>query len=532
MLKRRRSGEEEGEPSNKKTKPLRVLRIKKGRMPTAAQRCMLRVGQKSLLNYGGVIFAAMMGSGKTGASLMLMMHMRTGLPNLFVGTVSIIGGVVKEAAAFFGDSINVHVIEPGSSDKSFPPDTDVVVTNRESLADPQLANIQWGHVTLDEAHDMRNEDTNRYGIMKAINAKYRILLTGTPINNRPEEVVSLVEQAGLIEVPPNTGHRRYLNENWLKVLLALQRSSIRIDYDPGCKIERHVVAVEFTPEEAEEHQKAIADAMAKITTHSYFHVFTCDLNLCASSQAKLRAIQHIVETEFDPERGMLIFATICSMQQAVLAMCQEMGIPCDLIDGSMSMHERTRVVDKLNNGELRLVVCSSKACRVGLNMQGAGDVINVDIQSCNPFDYMQLECRVKRKGQKCAVVRLWQLVIVRTVESYIPRILKWKTEMANQMLKCFPTSRDFNANGKLTDNFQRVSRAYMKKIIKKGKRKKGVGVETAEGTEVEHLIMKTYANDGSFIGLLDEESDDSESDESPQSAPITPRTPRGRGLWS
>lgn len=499
-----------------------------GRLPTKDQLWMMNVGKQSLVKHGGVIFAATMGSGKTGAALMLMLHMPQGLPNLFVCTVSIIPGVVREVHEFFGDTVSVAVVEPGASDKSFPPGTDIVVTNRESLRDPQLAEIKWGHLVLDEAHDMRNSDTQRYDIMKNINAKYRILLTGTPINNRPEEVVSLVEQAGLVTVPEGMGPRKFLTENWDQVLRAIQRCSIRINFNPGCEIKRHVVTVEFTEEEAVAHQEAIAEAMAQVAS-CHMHVFTCDLNLCASSQAKLRAVRELVQAHFTAERGMLIFATMCSMQQQILSMCLDMGISCGLIDGSMSMRERSDVVDALNSGQVRLVVCSSKACRVGLNMQGAADIINVDLQSCNPFDNQQLECRAWRKGQT-KEVRLWQLVISKTVESYIPRIHRWKVEMARKMLQCFPTPKDYERNMRLKVSYQTASRACMLKILQKGKRDRTAGVEVAGSSEVRDLIMKTYAEDGTFIGQLEPEVEESPQSGS-RSTPITPRKGRA-GLWS
>lgn len=491
------------------------------------QRQMVEFGLRSLREYGGVILAAQMGSGKTAAGLVLGALMQTEEPVLFVCTVSIIGGVVADVKKFFGDNMRVHVVEPGVADKSIPPGVDVVVTNRESLASPQLSELHWGTIIIDEAHDLRNPSTERYATLMGLMAHFRVLLTGTPINNGPEEVVSLLEQAGLLEVEQGISHRMYMQKFGDVVLQCMQRSCLRINFNPGKELTRKVVAVRFTEPEAEDHRAAIAEAMTQVESRKHFHVFTLSLNMCARSVAKLRSVKKILDKHYDEQRGMIFFATSCTMQDAILDMCNARGLPVGHINGSMARDDRVGQVELLNTGQIRILVCSRKACQTGLNLQGAADIVIVDLQSCNPFDYLQLECRAYRTGQELDV-NVWMLVIAETIESYIPRIHARKIERARGILRVMPTPADFVA-GRLRESFIRRSRACFRQLVDVERNRRKGGVEVASEDEVVHLIMTTYAKDGTFIGdVACEDSDGASS--STGSTPVTPKT-IGGGLW-
>jgi SNF2 family DNA or RNA helicase len=494
------------------------------RSPNAQQTEMVRFGQESLRKYGGVVLAGQMGSGKTGAGLMLGALMDAPGPTLFICTVSIIGGVEGEVRKFFGDGVSVVVLRPGSSDVSFPADTDIVITNRETLT--KLEGYQWGTVIIDEAHDLRNPHTDRYATMLGLQATYRVLLTGTPVNNTADEIVSLLEQAGLLTVTEGMSHRQYMQKEWSRVLLCIQRSCLRINFDPGKKLDRMVIPVCFTDMEAEEHRAAIEQAMSEIDSRSAFHVFGRALNMCGTTEAKLRAVDELLDN-FDPERGMIFFATMRVMQEMILQRCVERELPVGFINGLMNMDERQEQVDRLNNGDIRILVCSRKACQTGLNLQGAADIVIVDLQSCNPFDYLQLECRAYRAGQSLDV-RVYMLVIAETVESYIPRIHARKIERARGILKVIPTPKAF-ANGRLRESFVRESRACFLGIVDEEKKARRTGVVMAGEEEVVNLIMRTYRRDGTFI--TDEgEEEEAEDEGSSSSTAVTPRQ-LGKSLW-
>ena len=269
------------------------------RSPREEQRFMVKYALRSIREQQeagaervGVLLAAEMGSGKTGAALMIgrLLQAKLCKPMLFVCTVSILSGVVDECTAFFGNGVKVQMIESSSREKRVDADTFLVVTNRETLGAPELSGTEWGVVVLDEAHDLRNRDTERYRTVLGLRDEVRVLLTGTPINNGAEELVSLLEQAHLVSVPEEMGAREFMLREGDSVLDATLRGCVRVEFDPGCGLERTVHPIQLLPDEAEAYRVEMESASARVQAECSFYLFTHALNLCSRSPAKLRAV--------------------------------------------------------------------------------------------------------------------------------------------------------------------------------------------------------------------------------------------------
>src|SRR5260370_27909997 len=56
-----------------------------------------------------------------------------------------------------------------------------------------LSAIEWEYVVLDEAQNIKNESAKQTKAIRALNARHRIALTGTPVENRLSELWSIME---------------------------------------------------------------------------------------------------------------------------------------------------------------------------------------------------------------------------------------------------------------------------------------------------------------------------------------------------
>lgn len=91
----------------------------------------------------------------------------------------------------------VHPLSIGVANGTWP-ETDIVILNYEALKKHQAqVNAQaWDIVIVDEAHYIKNQKAQRSQLVKAVQARRKVRLTGTPIVNRPAELYNIIEDLG------------------------------------------------------------------------------------------------------------------------------------------------------------------------------------------------------------------------------------------------------------------------------------------------------------------------------------------------
>lgn len=91
---------------------------------------------------------------------------------------------------------------------------------------------QWGRVVLDEAHIVRNQDTERFKAVMWLNATHRWALTGTPINNRMEDLDSLSEWIGVRLVGDEAKQRQYIMRRTMEGLTHRRQQMQNLHLNP------------------------------------------------------------------------------------------------------------------------------------------------------------------------------------------------------------------------------------------------------------------------------------------------------------
>jgi SNF2 family DNA or RNA helicase len=154
----------------------------------------------------GACLADDMGLGKTIELITLLLHDRAGQngkrergPALLICPMSIVGNWHKELTRFAPSlRVMIHHGHERLAGEAFAEEAkqhEVVITTYSlALRDKEhLAPIDWEYVVVDEAQNIKNEAAKQTQAIKNLNARHKIALTGTPVENRLSELWSIME---------------------------------------------------------------------------------------------------------------------------------------------------------------------------------------------------------------------------------------------------------------------------------------------------------------------------------------------------
>ena len=138
----------------------------------------------------GVCLADEMGLGKTLQTIALLRAMRaTGRPSLVVMPKTLLYNWRRELATYGGDlRVKVH----GDDVATEPADVWLVTYPRLRINQNEFIDRDWNIVVLDEAQAIKNADTQVAEVAGKLTARYRVALTGTPVENRAAELWSII----------------------------------------------------------------------------------------------------------------------------------------------------------------------------------------------------------------------------------------------------------------------------------------------------------------------------------------------------
>ena len=431
----------------------------------------------------GACLADDMGLGKTIQVLALLLHERANRgprpnPSLLVIPSSLLGNWRREAGRF-APSLVLRFLHPAETDREtlaamaaaparHLAGVDLAVTTYAMLhRQAWLADLEWRLVVLDEAQAVKNPATRQSRAVRALPARARIALTGTPVENRLGDLWALFDFLN-----PGLLGSRSVFQGFVKKLQAR-------DEQPFAPLRRLVAP--YILRRLKTDRRIIDDLPDKTETTRDCHL-TC--KQAGLYQRVVRTMQRDLERVDGIERRGVVLRSLLRLKQAcnhpsqlsgdgdfrpgdsgkfvrLAEICEELadrqeralvftqfreiidplsehlaavfGRPGVVLHGATGVRRRQEVVDRFQRDDgPPFLVLSLKAGGTGLNLTAASHVIHFD-RWWNPAVENQATDRAFRIGQRRNVL-VHRFVTRGTIEERIDRMIADKRQLADDLL--------------------------------------------------------------------------------------------------
>ena len=421
---------------------------------------------------GGVL-ADDMGLGKTIQTLAHLLKeketRRADRPSLVVGAASLMVNWRREAERF-APSLKVLTLHGPGRKALFDAigDHDLVLTTYPLLARDRaaLTAASWHLAVFDEAQHLKNPKAKAWAAARELEARHRIALTGTPMENHLGELWSIFDQlipgflgesrrfSKLFRTPieKRGDHDRHeaLRRRTAPFMLRREKNEVvtelppkseilsQVELDGGQRDLYEAIRVSMFKRVREEIEKrglarshiTILDALLKLRQ------VCCDPRLLkverakkVKESAKLAQLMEMLPEMVEEGRRILLFSQFTSMLGLIEKELKRHKIAYVKLTGQT--RDRATPVDRFQAGEVPIFLISLKAGGSGLNLTAADTVIHYD-PWWNPAVERQATDRAHRIGQEKPVF-VYKLIAQGTVEERIAEMQARKQGLADAL---------------------------------------------------------------------------------------------------
>ena len=348
----------------------------------------------------------------------------------------------------------------------------------------QVLSRRWDVVVLDEAHYVRNEDTNRYKLIEELDYGEAFFATATPIQN---DITDLYNIINLIR-PGMLGTRKQFNNRYVadgdnaqikrgdelqskldNVMIRNQREETSIDFtnrevhtevfEPSrneeklydavtdhvrthysSKDARHLVLITLQKEVVSSPfavagtiDRWLADSDKRLSSAersslSKIQSIVADIDV-TTKQQRLSNIVETIQNQLETAR-LVVFTQFRPTQDAIADRVEELDLPAHIVNGDLSSKAKERkVADFEREGG---VMVATDSISEGRNMQFCNVLVNYDLP-WNPMKVEQRIGRVDRIGQD-REVHVFNMALEDTVEEHVLDKLFGKIDLFNQSI--------------------------------------------------------------------------------------------------
>lgn len=374
----------------------------------------------------------------------------------------------REIERFTDESFTVVGGTKQKREKQYAEGSKFTIINYE-LVLRDLAHIQAmgaDLVILDEAQRIKNWRAKTSQALKELPRKYAFVLTGTPLENRLEELYSIVEflDDKLLGPPWQFMAQHVIKDDWggvigykdlegvrraiAPILLRRRKRDVlqdlpeRIDNDFWLEMEVEQERL-YRPLEKQmqnllrlpEWDQAASAMVLRLLTLLREGATAAQLvDPQVQSSRKLRELPALVEEVASEGYKMLVFSQWERMTRFAEEAIAAAGLDLKTVrlHGGLGMRARQKIIEQFNTDPKTQVFISTDAGGVGLNLQAASFVINLDLP-WNPARVEQRIGRAHRIGQTNPV-NVINMIAQNTIEQRVLDVLYRKQELFEEIL--------------------------------------------------------------------------------------------------
>lgn len=371
----------------------------------------------------------------------------------------------------FAPSLKTHVFH--GTNRSFGEDFDILLTSYgiARTEAPKLKKLPWHFLIIDEAQNIKNQDTAQAKAIKSIGAENFIAMSGTPVENRLSEFWSIFDYSnkGLLgnakefkdvyATPIESYNNHDTAEKLKKVTAPFMMRRLKTDKsiisDLPDKIEMDCFAT-LVKEQASLYQKTLEEAMKQIETIDasdqkglfvrqglVLQMILALKQVCnhptqflknkvfdASLSGKLLLLFDKLDSIVESNEKVLLFTQFTEMGKMLQHFIADRYKETPLFyHGGCTLKQRKEMVENFQTNHAdKIFILSLKAAGTGLNLTAASHVIHYDLW-WNPAVEAQATDRAYRIGQKSNVM-VHRFITKNTFEERINEMIQSKKALA------------------------------------------------------------------------------------------------------
>lgn len=416
----------------------------------------------------GACLADDMGLGKTVQALAMILSRAPEGPTLILAPTSVCINWLEETQRF-APTLNAQHFGYGDRqamlDNAGPFDVIVCSYGLLQTEVDRLAEKHWHTLVADEAQAIKNALTKRSKAAMSLQADFKLITTGTPIENHLGELWNLFNfinpgllgslqkfnerYAQAIENQHDIGVQKRLKKLLRPFILRRLKNDVLTELPSRTEVTLHIELTaeeramyealrrtalqsmkEATLQPGQQHLKILAEIMK-------LRRACCNPRLVMEesqiSSSKLQAFEELVDELLENRHKALVFSQFVGHLEIIRELLEQKGIAYHYLDGSTPIPQRKKAVNAFQAGEGDIFLISLKAGGTGLNLTAADYVIHMD-PWWNPAVEDQASDRAHRMGQKRPVT-IYRLVAKDTIEDKIVELHRHKRDLANSLLE-------------------------------------------------------------------------------------------------